>query len=403
MLQHDQRELDFVISLFQKLRIPARMIRPEEPLKTLDGGLRQILGVAYADPNVFYMASRRRRQHTAYKIQDRFFCHYIALLLPGASGGTPLVIGPYLTEALTRETVGELAQTMKLPPQRIPQLISHYMAMPVCRDTDSLMAVITTLGESLWGVRDFHVVDVNDEQQIPLWEQDALIEQETILWQKEQMEARYAFENELMEIVSKGQTSRISNIASGLSALSFEQRHADPLRSMKNYCIVCNTLLRKAAQQGGVHPIHLDKISGRYAQMIEGIPTQNGCVDLIGKMIREYCYLVRNSGGTQYSALIEKTILYIEANLSADLSLTALAQQMRVSTSYLSTRFHKETKHTLAEYITDLRMKTALQLLKSTHLQIQAVAQLCGFSDPNYFGKQFKRFYGVTPLQYRKG
>ena len=81
MLQHDQRELDFVISLFQKLRIPARMIRPEEPLQALDDGLRQILGVAYADPNVFHMASRRLQQHTAYKIQDRFFCHYIAILV----------------------------------------------------------------------------------------------------------------------------------------------------------------------------------------------------------------------------------------------------------------------------------------------------------------------------------
>ena len=34
--------------------------------------------------------------------------------------------------------------------------------------------------------------------------------------------------------------------------------------------------------------------------------------------------------------------------------------------------------------------------------EVQTVAQLSGFSDPNYFSKQFKRYYGVTPLQYRK-
>ena len=47
-------------------------------------------------------------------------------------------------------------------------------------------------------------------------------------------------------------------------------------------------------------------------------------------------------------------------------------------------------------------MKAALQLLKSTQLQIQSIAQLSGYSDPNYFGKLFKRFYGMTPQQYRK-
>lgn len=42
-------------------------------------------------------------------------------------------------------------------------------------------------------------------------------------------------------------------------------------------------------------------------------------------------------------------------------------------------------------------MKAALQLLTTTRLQVQTIAQLCGFADPNYFGKTFRRFYGVTP------
>jgi len=46
-------------------------------------------------------------------------------------------------------------------------------------------------------------------------------------------------------------------------------------------------------------------------------------------------------------------------------------------------------------------MKVALQLLGSTRLQVQNIAQLSGFADPNYFSRQFKRYYGVTPLQYR--
>jgi AraC-like DNA-binding protein len=318
---------------------------------------------------------------------------------------TSVLIGPYLTDDLTQGRIQEQAEKMQLPMQLLPSLLSFYMVLPVYQDPSALMTIVSTLGEHLWGSEKFHVVDVNYEQRIrPSYAPSANIpiEQENILLQMEQMEARYAYENELMEIVSKGQTSRVEGVMKNVSLLNFQPRHADPLRNMKNYCIVCNTLLRKAAQQGGVHPFHLDIISSRFARTIENTSTQEQCADLIGQMLRDYCYLVRNNSGTLYSAIIQNTLLYMEENISGDLSLTTLARLMDVTPSYLSARFHRETGHTMAEHITDLRMKTALQLLKNTRLQVQSVAQLCGFSDPNYFGKQFKRFYGVTPLQYRK-
>ena len=188
---------------------------------------------------------------------------------------------------------------------------------------------------------------------------------------------------------------------SSVSRLNYQPRVPDPLRNMKNYCIICNTLLRKAAQQGGVHPLHLDEISSRFARMIEASPTQEKCSALIGDMIRAYCRLVRTHADRQHSAIVQKVLTYIAANISGELTLTTLARLVMVTPCYLSALFHKETGMTLAEYITAQRMRVALQLLKSTHLQIQNVAQLSGYSDPGYFGKCFKRFYGVSPLQYR--
>ena len=217
-----------------------------------------------------------------------------------------------------------------------------------------------------------------------------------------QMEERYAYENELMEIVAKGLTHRAEVMMSSVSQLNYQSRTADPLRNMKNYCIICNTLLRKAAERGGVHPLHLDRVSSNFARQIETTPTLEKSNTLIGNMIRSYCRLVRTHAGNHYSAVVQKTLTYIEANLSGDLSLSSLAQLMQVSPSYLSTLFHRETGRTLAEHITSQRMKVALQLLGSTRLQVQNIAQLSGFTDPNYFSKLFRRFYGVTPLQYRR-
>lgn len=189
---------------------------------------------------------------------------------------------------------------------------------------------------------------------------------------------------------------------SSVSQLNYQKRLADPLRNIKNYCIICNTLLRKAAERGGVHPLHLDRVSGHFARQIETTPTLDKSNHLIGDMIRAYCRLVRTHAGGHYSAVVQKTLTYIDANLSKELSLSGLAELMQITPGYLSSLFHRETGQTLAAHINAQRMKIALQLLGSTRLQVQNIAQLSGFSDPNYFSKQFKRHYGLTPLQYRR-
>jgi len=187
-----------------------------------------------------------------------------------------------------------------------------------------------------------------------------------------------------------------------VSQLSYSQRLPDPLRNMKNYCIICNTLLRKAAQRGGVHPLHLDRISGEYARVIENTASLPEAQNLIGEMIRAYCRLVRTHTGKNLSAIVQKVQTYIESNLSGELSLSTLAKIIDVTPGYLSSAFRKETGQTLSDYILELRMKAALHLIRSTKLQVQTVAQMCGLPDPNYFTRLFKRFYGLTPGKLRK-
>lgn len=399
-----QRELDFLLSALNKLRLQGHLLHPGDSLAGLDQGLRSLLGMEEDYASAYQIGVQWAHERTIYKVMDQFMCHYIYFRLPAATPPTAVIIGPYLTIDPSSEMILEQAERLGLPLHTIALQADYYASLPVFNDPSVIMALISAFGETLWGsAGHFDMVDVNYEQSAaPLpAAADAPIEQTSILQQMKQMETRYAYENELMEIVAKGLTNRAEVMMSSVSHLNYQQRLADPLRNMKNYCIICNTLLRKAAEQGGVHPLHLDRMSSQYARSIETSPTLDACSALIVEMIRTYCRLVRTHASKHYSSVVQKTLTYIDANLSGDLSLTTLASLMQVTPGYLSALFHRETGGTLAAHITTQRMKAALQLLRSTRLQVQTIAQLCGFSDPNYFARQFKRLYGTTPLAYR--
>jgi YesN/AraC family two-component response regulator len=219
------------------------------------------------------------------------------------------------------------------------------------------------------------------------------------------MERRYHYENELMDAVTHGQSRKLATLFSAVAEDSdgyFQKRVPDPLRNAKNYCIIMNTLLRKAAERGGVHPIHLDSLSSSYALKIEQLQNAKNTRELMSEMFSSYCRLVRKHSMKSYSPIVQKVILLIDSDLSANLSLSSLAATQNVSPGYLSTIFKRETGKTITEYISDERIKLASRLLTTTHLQVQTIALHCGIIDVQYFSKTFKKKTGKTPKEYRE-
>ena len=98
----------------------------------------------------------------------------------------------------------------------------------------------------------------------------------------------------------------------------------------------------------------------------------------------------------------DKVLDYIETNYNEKLSLQSLAQRCFYNPSYFSRTFKKKMGKTLIEYITELRLETAVQHLVKTEKSIQEICQLCGFSSKNMFYKNFEKVYGCTPAEYRK-
>lgn len=216
------------------------------------------------------------------------------------------------------------------------------------------------------------------------------------------IEERYSTENKLIHAVMHGQIHRVEKMLQTLDLNYFESRASDPVRNMKNYAIIANTLFRKAAEQGYVSPSQLHIVSEAFAKEIETATTEQAILFILKNMARKYTLLVKNDSLKGYSPLIRKIMIHIDSDLSADLSLKTHAKLLHVNPSYLSTIFKKETGQTLTQYVTKKRMELAKTLLETTDLQIQTVALHCGIHDICYFTKSFKNHTGMTPTAYRK-
>ena len=98
-----------------------------------------------------------------------------------------------------------------------------------------------------------------------------------------------------------------------------------------------------------------------------------------------------------------KTQEYIHANLtSPQLSLQNAADQVNVTTAYLSHIFSVINGITFVEYVNKEKMLLAGALLIETNQSVSDISQQIGYSTPQYFISRFKNYFGTTPSLYRK-
>lgn len=94
---------------------------------------------------------------------------------------------------------------------------------------------------------------------------------------------------------------------------------------------------------------------------------------------------------------------YIDNHLEdTTLSLKTISEALLYNPKYLSTSFKSVMKIGVSEYITTLRIQQACTLMNQGFTSIKDIASLCGFKDPLYFSKVFRRKIGMTPKEYQK-
>lgn len=399
-----EKELEFLQNMFAKCHLQLFLIHSRMSFEQqADAKVRQILQLSQLYGGSLEYLMQLVKSNTIYRLLDPVGCRYMFFLLPDREPETLAVVGPYFPRELSYEEMLEQAEQHGIDPRWFGLLEKYFASVPILDDNSPLFAALDAFAELIWGNNDFTMTDFDAERQEFLTALDLAPPDSTeTVWIADELERRYAKENELLQAVSQGQLHKVERLMSSFTQLSFERRLADPVRNLKNYCIIMNTLLRKAAEHGGVHPVYLDRLSSEYARRIENLSSVEMVHNMMEEMFKGYCRLVNKNATGHYSPPVQKAIVYIDANLSGELSLRHMSDMQNINASYFSSLFKKETGLTLTDYINQKRIRQAIQLLTITKLQVQTVAQHCGISDVNYFSKLFKKYTGKTPNEYRK-
>ena len=121
------------------------------------------------------------------------------------------------------------------------------------------------------------------------------------------------------------------------------------------------------------------------------------CFNLLSYYI-EYAVLSKNA----YPDWLRKFLIYLNNPEHLSLKIDELTKVTNYSREHLSRLFKKHLGQTLESYVTDLRMNYALELLSDTDFSMAHITNELGYDSQNSFTNNFRKQFGVTPMQWRK-
>lgn len=241
-----------------------------------------------------------------------------------------------------------------------------------------------------------HIVKVQDRNEINDFSINLNLEDE------ERYHHTYYEERRLLDYIREGNVeaaiASTKNMDRELGRLSEKE-----LNHWKNASVAAITLCTRAAIEGGVAPSVAYRFSDFYIQkcdsctdMVRILEWRNRAVEEIARRVKE-----TQERRSRFN-YVEKCKDYVENHYRTKIYQEDIAQVLGISSSYLSRLFHRETGMRLQDYIVQVRVEHAANLLLYSNESIARIAEYVNFPSQSYMGKVFKQYRNMSPREYRE-
>lgn len=241
----------------------------------------------------------------------------------------------------------------------------------------------------------YHAVASEKERQEQIWF-DIKSEDEGIYRHTYQEERR------ILDAVKRGDVEEAVRLSKEMD-VNIGRLGESEVEHWRNLSIVAVTLCARAAIEGGVMPAIAYRLSGFY------INKSTACKDITqiliyrNHAIEELANRVWEKKKRHHtSSYTEQCKDYVYGHYREKIYLEDIADTLGISSGYLSRLFKKETGISLQDFINDVRVEKAANLLIYSEETLSGIAGYVNFPSQSYFGKIFKQKMQMSPKQYRE-
>lgn len=202
------------------------------------------------------------------------------------------------------------------------------------------------------------------------------------------------------QIISSLKSGNLKNVSLILDSLVIELRLAHYDKAERILTLILMSII-KSCYEMGVPISNENFYDSDIFNQFYSLKTIDIRKDFIVDLCERAILAVSERGKNKNQELICKALEYIRINLSKDISLEEMAELLDITPNYFSKLFKEGTGQNFIDFLTEVRMKKAAELLTASSLKIRDIYQQIGFTSQQYFAGVFKKYYGITPSQYQ--
>ncbi len=160
--------------------------------------------------------------------------------------------------------------------------------------------------------------------------------------------------------------------------------------------------LERKAQEAGTLSSE-ERRRGNYLAELQSITDLSSLRAFFMQYVREILNAIEGSRQKESERVVGKVVDYIRDHFAEDVTLDEVSRMVDISPYYFSKLFKQEMGNGFIEYLTDIRIQKAKEYMANPKYSIKEICSMCGYADPNYFSRIFKKYVGLTPSEYRQG
>lgn len=218
------------------------------------------------------------------------------------------------------------------------------------------------------------------------------------------LRAPYNPELEFYSVIKSGDVKKAEELCKdtftdkkGLGVLS-----KNKMQNLKYHFVITIALIARYCIDGGMDVSTSYALSDFYIQKADESKKPEELNELHRQAAVDYAGRMKKLRKDKITSLhVVRCIDYIQDNLHARITIEELAGHVGLNSSYLSRLFKKETGVSVSEYIQQLKVDTAKNMLLYSDFTPARISAVLAFPDQSYFTQVFKKYAGVTPLKFR--